>query len=244
MEVTCKQCGAKIPVAEEMIFVHCDFCTSTFYLEAGNSSRHQFAETRVRKRHLIKLVRQNLDQKGVEGEPEIIDTKLMYVPFWKAAHQRQEALVPAYTTHIAEFYALQLPGLDYKFFDEEKMKDGTIIDATLSPQEAYSNAERTFPEAHRERFDLYHLPFYRLEYAINNASGLAWIEAGQGSIIHHTMPFAPTKTNWFKEFYWIVVMFFLFYAVGLWLDDVVKFIVYGTMIVIIYWFWLPKLGRT
>ncbi len=241
MEVRCQQCGAQIVMEKETLFVHCAYCTSTFYFDSGAKQKHQISQPQLQERHLNKILRQDLYRHQIKSDVIIRAAKIYYVPFWKTRQHAEAFLAPAYVTHLAEFYRLNLPGLDYKYFAADKAAGGILIDPTLTAVEAYANNPHiTAPFNEAMTVDLYHLPFYQVDYSVENHTGLAWIEAGQGRIVYHAIPKEIIRILPHHEFKWIVPMFLLLYAVGMVLDDLPKILAYGFIIWICYWYWLPK----
>ncbi|OQY29718.1 MAG: hypothetical protein B6244_02715 [Candidatus Cloacimonetes bacterium 4572_55] len=243
MEVRCRQCGGAIHLDENMLFVHCDYCTSTFYLEDDGGGRHLFSLPHVPKRSLAKILRGEFHKMGVSDDPKVTKLALHYIPFWKYEQDRQKFMAPAYVTHIGEFYQLALPGLDFKYFDDDKMTDGILVHSRLEPEEAYQRSLylNQNPRLKVESAYLYHLPFYRVEYLIDSKTGSAWIEAGQGKVIQHSPPPMLKIKSPVREFFWIIPMFFIFVIEGLVFGGFFRIFLFAATGLAIYWFWLPKL---
>ena len=245
MQVRCDQCGAYIELEEDVLFAHCEYCTSTFYVEDLQSGRHLFAKPQIQSRNLKKMIKTKLNEYGYEKSFEIQDVILHYVPFWVWRQAQQQIMTPAYTTHIQEFFDLKLPGLDYKFFDEKQIENAELIDARLSPGES-TLINTNIPQlADKEIPDpkLYHIPFYRIEYSAESSNYIIWIEAGTGKFIQFSAPQIEPQKKILREFYWIVTMCLIYFVVGIFTHMFVKFTFFAIITFCFYKFWLPRLEK-
>lgn len=240
-QTRCTQCGANLELEADLLFTHCSHCGATFYLDYSQQGQHLYARPQISPRNIQKALRTKILPENSPHKLNISLAQVFYVPFWEI----NGTLIPAYKTHVSEFYGLATPGLDYKFFDRKQLESATVIDAVLSAEDAlddYRKKDQT-PLTITKKSKLYHLPFYHVEFDVDGKIGSAWIEAGQGKIIQLSRPSMAAAYTPTQEFRWVIPFFFLFYLAGLIFPSYFKILVYITTILILYWYWLPKMDK-
>jgi hypothetical protein len=214
--ILCLQCAAPLPVEQGTLFVTCEFCGTTNFVDKSGAVQHYVVRETVAEQDAAAALRRwmagnqtvkDLDQKAVIAPPTF-----QLFPLWLLRVQQhgkeQVILEPAAATSVTELTELTIPASDLEPYDH------TLDEAAVAPTVPYDTVKkwlrenkRIAAEAIREA-SLVHLPIYLFKYEFEGRGYTAVVDAATSKVFANNYP-----TKWETPYYGVgaigCVLYFL-----------------------------------
>jgi hypothetical protein len=142
--ILCLQCAAPLPVEQGTLFVTCEFCGTTNFVDKSGAVQHYVVRETVAEQDAAAALRRwmagnqtvkDLDQKAVIAPPTF-----QLFPLWLLRVQQhgkeQVILEPAAATSVTELTELTIPASDLEPYDH------TLDEAAVAPTVPYDTVKK------------------------------------------------------------------------------------------------------
>lgn len=194
--ISCGQCGAQLAVEHGALYVTCEFCGTTSFVDKTRAVFHYALRLTVSEDQalaaLARWMAGNETVKGLDRKAQVARPAFSYFPMWavRAARGREERVLlkPAAALSVSELERLTLPAADlepYRADLDAKAVDPTVPYETMCQWLAENHGIR--PEAVREA-SLVHVPIYTCKYSLGDRSYTAIVDAATGKVFANIFP--------------------------------------------------------
>ena len=203
-DILCSQCAAPLHVEQGSLFVTCEFCGTTNFVDKSQSVQHYVvretvaepdAEAALRRWMAGNQTVKDLDQKAV-----IEQGTLQLFPLWllRTEQHKQETvfLQPAAATSVTELTELTIPASDLEPYDHTL--DAAAVDPTvpLDTVKKWLADNKRIAAASIKEAALVHLPIYLFKYSFEGQGYTAVVDAATSKVFANVYP-----TKWEAPYY-------------------------------------------
>jgi len=184
--VSCRNCGAEIPVLPEQIFCTCEHCEAPLFLEMNEQRLVYRIRPQVKRKNTGSCISRWLKKKSINLTPVVREQKTVLYPFWMFSIDDAEFWIPAVETPDVDLSAHRVPQGERAFFNPESSGDDegfTCMEPDVQVDEA---CERVAGGIHEDASpepdaNLVYIPFEAVRFTLKNRqySGLVDSVSGQ-----------------------------------------------------------------
>ena len=210
MEVKCTQCGANIEITPESEFITCPYCDSRLYVEAESTVWHFYLKPRVSPEQLPGIVSRELAKYELNQPVELVEAKLVFIPFWLIRLEKGILRFPASELEIEELKKFKIPVgelLPYEVEIERKYQV-ELPELELEKILSLPLVERVKDQI--QRVDLIHLPFYQLSYKYLEQIYSGLVDGAGGRFFAQEIPPSPSKEKDRYFMKWLALLSLIF----------------------------------
>jgi len=170
MQVSCTQCGASLPLAEDDRFLTCDFCSSSMFVDGGRGRGSFYVAPLLDETTVRPAVA------DVVGTDPILSLRRQLIPFMERRDDKHTTVAPATDVPVDLGALRTLPG-------ERHAYTSTVL----------GDWERLAPAATGDGTDedgaaLLHYPLYRVDYLVGEREYLLYVDAVSGTLLADELP--------------------------------------------------------
>jgi hypothetical protein len=194
--INCAQCGAELVVEHGAVYVTCEYCATTSFVDKTRAVFHYALRVTLREEAALAALRRwmagNETVKDLDRKAQIAPPTFAYFPMWMVrtyqAQQERVLLKPAAALSVSELERLTIPAADLEPYHHD-------LDATaVMPTVPYETMRQWLvedyevqPEAIREAA-LVHVPIYTCKYSFDDRSYTALVDAATGRVFANIYP--------------------------------------------------------
>lgn len=196
MNFTCNQCGANYKIENPDIFVICESCDNSLYIDIDEIMSVYTYEPQIESKQLSSYLERNFEKKGFDEEIEIIDTIPAYIPFWEIEGEKE----------LERGSSL---------FPEEKIKKLSVPKKFVSNSDLEGGIETveidTQPE-NSKKIVLHYIPFFKTEISYKDKKFPFFINAINGEVEGDPIPYVPTERT--RKLFPLFITIFLIFIIN------------------------------
>lgn len=208
MEVSCANCGAKIPLQRDDALLICPYCSSTLYLDRARTFKKFILLPSVSSVQAEDLLKADLSSREIL-RPPLQKVEQLLMPYWGVRGESLQETIPAFTPVPSALAAYRLPSAGAQVYAEDAAPEYERVDCAESASASWEGR----PDV--SSFSQYMVPFYKITFGAGGVAFTAWVEGVSGRVYLDQAP--PPMTAAITQKFWIVItfMFLLFTAEGL-----------------------------
>jgi hypothetical protein len=195
MDITCTQCGAKVPIEHDTEFLRCPYCETALYVETDRTVKHFLMPATVAEKDLVPVLRRKLAYLEIKAPVNVTGVKTVWFPFWRLdAKMGGAAMVPAAAPPLEDMASIKPPAGNLQLYTEgpgrtEVAPEVLLEDAVVEGWKALEAKEPIEFSAAA----MLHLPLLEVSYTCRNRPYRAVIEAASGEVYADDWPAAPAR---------------------------------------------------
>lgn len=192
--LNCTQCGGELHPEEGSIFVTCQYCKATVYLDKSRVVFHWYLAPTLNENQaaaaLARWMSGSQTVKDLDKKSQVISSSFQYFPLWyfKWGAEKQEKvdLQLAAASSVTELRNLTLPAGDLARFDPNLEKQA--VEPTVPLEAALEWLRQSHANLEVRESALVHVPIYVFKYVYKGQTFTAVVEAGTGSVLANIFP--------------------------------------------------------
>lgn len=195
-EILCKQCGAVLHVETGSLFVVCEFCNTTNYVDKSQVVLHYAVRPTIRDNDAEAALRRwmagNATVKDLDKKATIEKPTYELFPMWMIRVKREDKetvyLEPAAAISVSELKQMTVPAADLEPFDH------TMDSSAITPTVPYEAMMRWLQDDHKvqreqvREVSLVHLPIYVFKYDFGGRRYTAIVDAATSRVFANIFP--------------------------------------------------------
>ncbi len=214
MEIKCSQCGAGLEVSEESGFIGCPYCDSRLYIETAQSVQHSYLKPGINPEQVAGVIAEELSKRELTQPVSVIQSELVFVPFWLIKLKNGLLRFPASELEIAELRDFSIPVGAVIPYDPEIEGKAKVEMPELSLDDILAGPKLEKRKDEIVKSELVHIPFYKTDYKYLDQVFSAMVDAGAGKLYADSLPVSasPQKDRYFLTLFAILSLIFLLEA--------------------------------
>jgi hypothetical protein len=194
--IACAQCGAGIAIEHGSLYVTCQFCGTTSFVDKTRAVFHYALRVTIHEEDVLAALRRwmagNETVKDLDRKAHIEPPTFAYFPMWMVRVARGERervfLKPAAALSVSELERLTVPAADLEPYHHE-------LDATaITPTVPFETMCRWLAVDHGveakavREVSLVHLPIYTCKYHFDDRGYTAIVDAATSKVFANIFP--------------------------------------------------------
>jgi len=214
VEIKCSQCGAGIEISSESGFISCPYCDSRLYVETDRTIQHFYLKPGLKPEQIPGIISRELSKLELTESASVIESKLIYVPFWLIKLKDQTLRFPAGKLELAELKNFSFPVGALAPFEPELALSGEVEIPELDLDQLMNHPKLEKLKDEVLNSELVHIPFFRVDYTYQGQRYTAMIDAGAGKLYADKLPVSAgrEKDRYFLIRFGILSLVFLLEA--------------------------------
>lgn len=212
MEIKCSQCGASVGLSSESGFLNCPYCDSRLYVETDHSVQHYYLKPALQPEQIAGVISKELLKLELTQPTSIIESELVYVPFWLIKLKDQTLSFPASELELAELRNFTIPVGAMVPYEPELEQSARVEMPELGFEDLWRNPKMEKLRDEVLKSELVHIPFYRVVYTYQGLSYSALIDAGAGTMYADNLPASASQAKDRYFFKWFGLLSLIFFS--------------------------------
>jgi hypothetical protein len=195
MDITCTQCGAKVPIEHDSAFLRCPYCETALYVETDRTVKHFQMTAAVGEKDIVPLLQRKLAGFEINAPVSLGAVKPLWFPFWRLdAKMGGAVMVPAAPAPLEDLASVKPPAGDLQLYTEREGE--RVVAPELLLEDAVVEGWKALGATEPLEFasaSLVHLPLREVDYTCHNSRHRSVIEAVSGEVHADDWPAAPAR---------------------------------------------------
>jgi hypothetical protein len=195
-QINCGQCGAELPVEHGALYVTCNFCGTTSFVDKTRAVFHYALRVTVDEDAALAALRRwmagNETIKGLDSKAQLESPAFEFFPMWMVrvaqGNEERVLLKPAAALSVSELEHLTVPAADLEPYHHDL--DATAIHPSVpfeTMRQWLGDDQNVAPDAIREAA-LVHVPIYTCKYSFGGRSYTAIVDAATARVFANIYP--------------------------------------------------------
>jgi len=177
----CGWCQADVMVQAEQMFVTCDHCKASLYMDlAGQRPTYRILPG-IRENDIGPCIGRWLSERAVQMTPVIREVREVLIPFWRVEHDGREDFIPAVESPYIRAGSASVPSGDREFFNPES-PEGPPPEKCIRPDVPLEEAALRLGAPADSPGSLVYVPVFDVRYSLRNLTAQVIMEAVTGRV--------------------------------------------------------------
>jgi len=214
VEIKCSQCGAGVEISEESGFIGCPYCDSRLYIETAQTVQHSYLKPGIKPEQVAAIISQELSKLELTQPVSVIQSELVFIPFWLIKLKTGLLRFPASELEISELRNFSIPVGAVIPYDPEIEGKAKVEMPELSLDNILASPKLEKQKDEIVKSELVHIPFYQANYKYLDQGFSAMVDAGAGKLYADSLPISASrqKDRYFLTLFAILSLLFLLEA--------------------------------
>ena len=89
MEINCPQCGADFQLEEPDIFINCEFCKNSLFIDIDKITAVYTFEPAIKSNQLSSYLKKDFEKIGFNKDIDLVNSTPVYFPFWQIGSEKK-----------------------------------------------------------------------------------------------------------------------------------------------------------